>query len=125
MILLKMLSSIPSSRARKFCRTALRKSCSFKFGYIALPQTVQYRSSCIGENPQPRRRKWRTRRNVASAFAGTITISVVILPCDIGGIEHDPEQFLWVERSGGLLQSFPLPMMRSDNHDNAVACCAD
>ena len=35
MILLKMLSSMPTARARKFWRTELLKSCNFRFGYIA------------------------------------------------------------------------------------------
>src|SRR5258708_39681353 len=50
---------------------------------------------------------------------------VVVLPTDVGGIEHHAEQFLWIERSCGLLQSFPLPVVRSYDHHNTVASRAD
>src|SRR6267378_8471883 len=119
MILLKMLSSMPTARARKFWRTELLKSCNFRFGYIALPQTAPCKGACRVRLRNERK----PFRNLASALAISMAILVigVILHIRIRGVEYYANQLLRIERGRRFLERFPLTVMCSHNHDNAVA----
>src|SRR5947207_888778 len=50
-----------------------------------------------------------------------ILVTVVVLHADIRGVEYYAKKFLRIERARRLPESFPLTVMRSHHHDNAVA----
>src|SRR6267143_2704110 len=119
MILLKTLSSMPTTRARKFCRTELLKSCNFRFGYIALPQTAPCRGAC-----RARLRNQRepfSRLALAPVMSITLLADVVVLHIHIRGVEYYAKKFLPIECARRFLERFPLAVMCSHHHDKAVA----
>src|SRR6266478_2344758 len=119
MILLKMLSSIPTARARKFWRTELLKSCNFRFGYIALPQTAPSRGACRARLRN--QRKPFSRLALVPAMSITLLVAPVVLHIHIRGVEYYAKQFLGIECARRFLERFPLAVMCSHHHDNAVA----
>src|SRR5882762_5834679 len=54
-----------------------------------------------------------------------ILVNVVILHADIRGVEYYAKKFLRIECARHFLESFPLALMRSHNHDNAIAGSTD
>src|SRR6266705_5140677 len=119
MILLKMLSSMPTSRARKFWRTELLKSCNFRFGYIALPQTAPCKGACRARLRN--KRKPFCKLALGPAMSITLLADVVVLHIHIRGVEYYANQLLRIECARRFLERFPLTVMRSHNYDNAVA----
>src|SRR6266576_151305 len=51
----------------------------------------------------------------------TILVNVVVLHADIRGVEYYAKKFLRIDCARRLPERFPLAVMRSHHHDNAVA----
>src|SRR5882762_2306934 len=119
MILLKTLSSMPTARARKFCRTELLKSCNFRFGYIALPQTAPCKGACRAASET--NGKPFCKLALGPAMSITLLVDVVVLHIHIRGVEYYANQLLRIECARRFLERFPLTVMCSHHHDNAVA----
>src|SRR5437588_1516265 len=50
-----------------------------------------------------------------------ILVNVVVLHADIRGVEYYAKKFLRIDCARRFLESFPLAVMCSHNHDNAIA----
>src|SRR5256885_5156498 len=64
-------------------------------------------------------------KNWGLALSIALLVSVVALHVDIRGVEYYANELLLIECARRFPERFPLTVMRSHNHDNAVAARAN
>src|SRR5579885_2560500 len=103
MILLRMTSCMPTSRARWFCRRPFLKIASLRFGYIAV--LFQRESGLLA--------------------VGGIRSPVARFGQSIRADEYHAHQFFCVQMGRNALQGIAFGLARSHNHQVTIACRRD